>query len=196
LFVENSGAGARGSGRNNTAAQKPVIVADDATNSLIVRAAPADYNLIEKLAISLDEEGGDVSKRFKIIQVSSAYKVADIAGSLEETLRATAMPSGDGRNAQRNEVSVQAIPASNTLVLAGDPKQLAVAEALVKQLQEMGPPGGRKQLIINTKNMSAEEIKRVLDEMLEQNSGGTGSSGGRSQGSTPRRNSGGGRRPR
>ncbi len=181
MFVEGASRN-RGRGRGSSASTiTPVIIANDASNSLIVRAGPADFSLIEKLARSLDLEEKDPLSRVKLIQIASTYRAEDIAATVEETLRNSMPPSSSGsgrRGRASTDISVEAITTSNSLLIAGEPKLLEVAEALIEQIQKMGPAGGRKSIIVDVKNMSAEEIKGVIEEMIDDN---------KSQGSTRRR---------
>ncbi len=177
VFTEST----RGRGRGRSSAQMtPVIVADDTTNSLIVRAGAADYSLIERLVSDLDAEEGDALSRVRVVQVAAAFNVNDLAATIEQTMQQATPPSSSGRGGRQSGFSAQAVPASNTLVMAGDPKQLQVAEALVDQLQEMGPVGGMGTIILNTENLSAEDVQRVLQDVINQDSGS-------SRGSTTRR---------
>lgn len=188
LFVEQAGQ-RRGSGRGaGSAAQiTPVIVANDYANTLIVRASPADYAAIENLAMSLDAEESDPSSRFKIVQLASAFRAAELAPTIQDTVSQAAAKPGaaQGRGNRRggqSEFTVQAIEASNSLALAGDPKQIQVAMAMIEQIQAMGPAGGKVSKIIPLGNRDPEEIKRVIDEMINNNkSQGTSSRGGRTR---------------
>ncbi len=186
LFVENAGRrGGRGRGRSGRggsgSSMTPVIVANDVTNSLIVRANPGDYAQIERLALALDSEesGGD---RVKLIQLSSAYRAEDLAATLEATLAAAIRPRG-GSGSQRGRrggrggrggrsgstLSVEPIRSSNSLLIAGDAKQLELAEVILAQIQEQGPAGGRRTLILTPDKMSPEDFKRVIEEMMNKN---------------------------
>ena len=122
--------------------------------------------------MALDREETDLGARFKLIQVASAYKVADLAPTIETTLRQSMPPSsGRGRGGrQGGEVSVEAITASNSLLIAGDPKLLAMAGAIVDQIVKMGPAGGHQTIFIRPENISPDEIKRVIEEMMQDNS--------------------------
>ncbi|HRX86214.1 MAG TPA: secretin N-terminal domain-containing protein, partial [Phycisphaerae bacterium] len=174
LFVE--GGNTRGRNRRGSSSQMtPVIVANDYANTLIVRASPADFAAIENLVQSLDQEASDPSKRFEIVQVASAFRVADLAPTIQDTVAQASRSPGantgrSGRGGQRQtELTVQPIEASNTLILAGDRKQIEVAKAMIDQIQKMGPEGGMTTKIIPIGKRDPEEIKRVIDEMINNN---------------------------
>ena len=61
------------------------------------------------------------------------------------------------------------ISSSNSLLIAGDPKELELAEVIVTQIQQQGPAGGRKTLILTPDKMDPEDFKRVIEGMIEQN---------------------------
>ncbi|GJM25387.1 MAG: hypothetical protein DHS20C16_18020 [Phycisphaerae bacterium] len=177
LFVENAN---RGGNRNRNrrggggSSMTPVIVANDVTNSLIVRANPGDFAQIERLAHQLDSEEAE-GERVKLIQLSSAFRAADIASTLEATLAAAMQPRGQssrqGRRTGRNtgNLSVEPISSSNSLLIAGDQKQLDLAEVIIAQIQQQGPAGGKKTLILTPDKMDPEDFKRVIEGMIEQN---------------------------
>jgi type II secretory pathway component GspD/PulD (secretin) len=179
MFVDNAPRG--GGVRGGAATIRPVIVANDATNSLIVRAAPTDYAMIESLVAQLDNEDAHPGTRVKLIQLTSSFKAADLASTIEQTLRSAAPPSRSGggpRGGGQSDVSVQAIVASNTLLIAGDPKMLLEAEAVVGQILAMGPAGGEKTIIFKPVKLNTDEVKRLIDDM----GNGSGSSPSRNRG--------------
>jgi len=180
IFIE--GATRRGGGRPGSSAQiTPVIVANDYANTLIVRASPTDFTLIENLARSLDLEETDVAGRFKIVQVASTFRVADLAATIEQTVQQAAFKPGDtgrrgGGSRGQGEFTVQPIESTNSLALAGDPKQIQVAMAMIEQIQALGPAGGKVTKIIPLGNRDPDEIKRVIEDMINDNTS-QGSSG-------------------
>ncbi len=178
IFVEGAN---RNSGRNRNrgggSTMTPVIVANDVTNSLIVRANPGDFAQIERLAHELDSEEAE-GERVKLIQLSSAFRADDIASTLEATLAAAMQPRGQAGGGSRRggrggrnsgSLSVEPISSSNSLLIAGDPKELELAEVIVAQIQQQGPAGGRKTLILTPDKMDPEDFKRVIEGMIEQN---------------------------
>ncbi len=175
LFVENANRGGRNNRRGGGgSSMTPVIVANDVTNSLIVRANPGDFAQIERLAHQLDSEEAE-GERVKLIQLSSAFRAADIASTLEATLAAAMQPrgrsGGSGRRTSRNSgnISVEPISSSNSLLIAGDAKELELAAVIVAQIQQQGPAGGKKTLILTPDKMDPEDFKRVIEGMIEQN---------------------------
>lgn len=166
----------------------PVIVADDGANALIVRATPADYQMIEDLTADLDQQQAESGDRFKLIQLASAYRAADLAPTVEAAMREATASRSSGRGGRRGgagvaQLTVEPIAASNSLLMTGDPKDLELAEAVVAMIQKQGPAGGKRTVILRPDNVSPEELERVINSMLQQNNS-QGSRGSRSQ---PRR---------
>ena len=185
MFVEGASRNrGRGRGRGTTSTITPVIIANDTSNSLIVRASPSDFSLIEKLAMSLDEEEKDPLSRIKLIQIPNTFDVTALAVTVEDTLR-NAMPqsSSSGRRGGRSstDISVEPIDVSNSLLLAGDPKLLKMGEGIIDQILSKGPAGGKQRIVVPINNVDPEEMKRAIDEMLDKNKS-QGSSRGRSRG--------------
>jgi type II secretory pathway component GspD/PulD (secretin) len=185
IFIEGA---PRQGGRGPAGGQiTPVIVADDAANMLIVRASPADFSLIKNLTATLDQEETDATGGFELVQVASAFRVADIAATIQNTVEQAAFKASDARPRRDGrpagpEFLVEPVEASNTLILAGDRKQIQVAKAMIEQMQAMGPAGGKVTKIIPLgANRDPEEIKRVIEEMINDNKS-QGTSGSRPRG--------------
>jgi len=179
------------SGRGSSGAMPPVIVANDATNSLMVRANAADFNAIERLVAQLDDEEFS-PEDIRIVQVAPGINVQDMAIMLEESFNASA-PRGGGRRGgtQRAQLIITPDTRTNSVMLAGAPGLFDKVEATIRKYEEMSPKGGQVTRIIRTKNIDVNEVEGVLQDITEDNSSKRGRSSGRR--SRPR---GGGRRGR
>lgn len=191
-MFEDSAPGRRGGGGRSgqTGGMAPVIVADDGANALIVRATPADYQIIENLTADLDQQQAESGDRFKLIQLASAYRAADLAPTVEAAMREATSSRSSGRGGRGGQggtgeaqLTVEPITASNSLLMTGDPKDLELAEAVVAMIQKQGPAGGKRTVILRPENVSPDELERVINGMLQQNNA-EGARGGRNQ---PRR---------
>jgi type II secretory pathway component GspD/PulD (secretin) len=190
LFEQQSRGGRRGSGGGI----RPVIVANDDTNSLIVRAGPADFAAIERTVAQLDAEEGERDD-VRIVQVAASINIEDMATKIEETFNAmTRSGGGRGRRgAQQQQLVVTPDKRTNSLILAGAPALFDDAEQLIRSLEKMGPQEGQRTVIIRTQNIDANDAQAVISDMIEDD---TSSRGRRSssRGSRPSRRGGGGRR--
>lgn len=182
LFGQQRRSG-RGRGSSGGGMQ-PVIVANDTTNSLIVRAGPADAKEIERLVRQLDDEefaGEDI----RIVQVAPGINVEDMAVMLEESFNAALKgPGGRSGSGAGRQLIVTPDKRTNSLMLAGAPALFDRVEATIRKYEEMSPKGGQVTRIIRTKNIDVNEAEGVIRDLTEDNSKGSkrSSRGGRSRG--------------
>jgi type II secretory pathway component GspD/PulD (secretin) len=182
LFKQQPGGKVRGS----TPGVAPVIVADDNSNAIIVRANPADFNAIDRLVKDLDSKD-TAGAGIRIVRVAPGVNLDDLAALLEESfnpgLKQMAPTGRGGRAAQQLVVTVD--KRTNSLVLAGAPSLYDDIEATIRVLEKGGPTGGRVTRIVQLKNTSASDAKTIIQDMTEDNKGakspsrGSGSRGGR-----------------
>ncbi|MCH7595400.1 MAG: hypothetical protein IID35_02480, partial [Planctomycetes bacterium] len=186
---------AKGSRGRNYA--PPIIVADESSNALIVRAAPADLASILGLIKSIDTEDKKDQTPFKIIKLAAGINVADLADMVQSTINDTAKArAGSGkRGSTVPKISATPDLRTNTITLSGHGSLFADAEAMIHALEEMGPAGGKTTRIVTINRIAVDEVERLIEQLTQQSSGQRRttrrSSGNRSQ---PRRR-GSGRRP-
>ena len=160
---------------------QPIIVADDTSNTLIVRASAGDFGQIQRLIETLDTEATGDQTTFTIIAVAEGIPVATLADTVQTTIN-----EGERIRAQRfpgmDAGTLIATPdlRSGTVILAGSPSLFADAEKLIRSLERMGVSGGTTTRIIRPTNRSPEEISRLLQQVIDQNTQSKG--GGRSVG--------------
>ncbi len=206
MFGQASGKGKRG--RNNKT-EAPIIVADDASNTLLVRARPTDFAIVEDLVEMLDKKPEEDREPIRIVSVAEGVKAADMADLIQSTVNESERIRAEQTGGDAATIVVSAYPRGNGLILAGSPALFENATKLIRDLETMGVTGGNSVRILKTKNISASEIQRLLNQVIDENgrSSGTSSgvrrSGGRNNRSSgrgsntrrlPRRNSRGGRR--
>lgn len=167
----------------------PVIVADEAANALIIRAAPQELASIQGIVTQLDTEDKVDKSGPRIIQVAVGVNVEDLADQVAESINESAKARmGNARGA--TVPSIIAIPnlRTNTITLAGSAMLYDEAEAMIKALEKMGPAGGKATIAISPKYIATEDLQRLIDQLTQkQSSGGRrGSSGGSSR--SPRGN--------
>ncbi len=150
----------------------PLIIADERSNSLVVRARPSDYKLIEKMITDMDKEPKEGLGGVKVIAVAEGINVSDLAQQIEKTINA-----GQQQRARENPgltpmaITVGSDTRTNTLMVSGSPGLFPEVERLVSQLEKMKPPGGTGVLIVPLKNVRPEDVKRVIDQMQQQRHG-------------------------
>lgn len=184
IFVEQGGGRGRGA-----AQQQPVIVVDDATNGLIVKATPSDLAAIRSAVAMFDSpDRPEDPSPIRIIQVRSGINVTDLADmlseSFQESLSATRGEAGRGQ--PRQTISIRADRRTNSLVVSGTPSLFDEVERAVRQYEESGPPGGDVSVILQPKNNSATAIAELIEQLQNRSSGASsGSSRPRSSTSRP-----------
>ncbi|MEE9293473.1 MAG: secretin N-terminal domain-containing protein [Phycisphaerae bacterium] len=167
MFVETQAGRKRGS----SGTMPPVIVADDASDTLIIRAGAGDFTQIAQLIELLDIEGAGDEATFTVVAVAEGVKVSQLAEMVETTIN-----EGERIKAQRwgiepGTLVVSADARTNSLILAGSVGLFADAERLVRQMERMGPTGGMAIRTIKTKNIAPEEVRRLLQQVISENQG-------------------------
>jgi hypothetical protein len=118
----------------------------------------------------------------KVIPVGEGIDVQELARMLENTIQ-----EGERAKQQQNKayqpknVAIGADTRTSTLLVSGSPVMFSEVEAIVQQLKTMKPAGPASVRIIPLHGMKPDEVKAVLDKLI--------------QGQQPNRQSGGARRP-
>ena len=148
----------------------PVIVADDASQTLLVYASPVDFHKIETLVAKLDTPDTQIASGIKIIPVQSGINVSDLAAMLDSLADEWARYEAEASGTTRKQVVITADVRTNAIIVAGAPSRFSEIEQLVRTLESMGPRGGEKTIILKTKNISADDIKRLIEQMSNESS--------------------------
>ncbi len=157
----------------------PIILPDETTNSLLVRARPPDFKLIEKMAKDLDSEDAPGLAGLKVIQVAEGIDVRDLAREIESTINTGEQHRVRQQPGARPQlVSIGADERTNAIIVAGAPAQFAEVEKLVKELEGLKPTGPTRVRILPLRNIDPQEVQRVLDQLLRWQ-GKSSSRGGR-----------------
>ncbi len=161
-----------GRGRRNTE-MIPLIMANEATNSLVVRARVNDFTLIEDMARQLDTEATGLAG-VDIIAVQRGVDVTSLARQLEQTInRGESYLQRTQPGYLARQVAIGVDPRSSALIVAGPPEMFERVRQTVTELQTIKPPGGgQTAMVIPVKNIRAQDVARVLDQFIEQQQGG------------------------
>ncbi len=163
LFVGQRVSGGQGAGPRAT-----VIVGDDTSNSLIIRAEERDFAQIKALAEVLQQQGAISQATVRVLVVKN-IPAARLVKTLETTFAQAAK--------QQNEVlSIEVDRTSNSLVIAASKRIYDQIEEVVKELdsgvrikpedkQVQGPLGllGQSVTIIDIVNNSPEDVRKQLE---------------------------------
>jgi type II secretory pathway component GspD/PulD (secretin) len=181
MFIEQTGR--RGGRRGGSTQEPPVIVANEALNSLIVRASPADFTQIQGTVAMLDTEENQGAPMMRIIRLAEGVNVNDMAEKLEdlfeESIRAM---DGGGRRGRRGgggrekTIAIEADTRTHSLLVSGSPELFDEVEQTVRSLEEMSPPGGRTMTVIRPRQLTAQEVHDLIERLKEEQSGSSSSS--------------------
>lgn len=141
---------------------EPVFEVIEATNQLMIAAQPGQFPVIEALARSLDSKQQAERPPLRILRLRSTE-----ASNLATVLQT----SYDARPAEergKKPVSIQADPATNTLIVSAHEELLPEIESIVSNLNETerADAEGREIRIFPLKIARAEELAQTLDQMF------------------------------
>ncbi len=175
VFSESRGGGRRGQ-------QPPVLVADEGSNAIIVRASPQDFTAIQGIVTQLDTEKMADKTPYRVVQVKAGINVTDLAEQVEATINETASAQVSGMKGTRPQ-SIMVTPnvRTNSLLIAGYAPLFDQAEALIKKLEEMGPSGDVGTRIVKVSNVKVDQIQKMIDQLTQPQQGGQGQRSGGSR---------------
>ncbi len=143
----------------------PLIMADDATNSLVVRARSMDYVLIEDMARKLDTS--DDTGGLEIIPLTRGVDAQRLAQEIERTINRGESYSARQRPGKRpGQVAIGVDTRAPALIVAGSPELFPAVQKLVDTLQELEPAGRMGARVVPVNNVPSRDMQRVLIEML------------------------------
>jgi type II secretory pathway component GspD/PulD (secretin) len=191
LFAEQRGGGR---GRGGASGMTPVIVADDASDMLIIRSNPTDFAMIQNMIEQLDTETLADQEKYFIIQVADGVNVDNLAATVETTINEGERIRAQNLGIEPGVVIVSADQRSRSLVVTGDNALFPDVHALAKSLEGMGVTGGMSTRIIKPEHLSKDDVQRLINEITQQSAGGSSSRrattparGGARPAATPRR---------
>lgn len=168
----------------------PVIVAQDATNSLIVRAKSSDFNLIKKMAESLDGELSDEGgSGVRILPVPAGKDAEELALLLEKALNETEKSrQQSSKDYKPRMVHIGADTRSNVLLVSSTKAQFDEVERLAQRIVDIAPPGGLSRRAIKIQGqLTPQQAKEIIEQLQGKKSSQGGARGPRSDAAWPRR---------
>jgi type II secretion system protein D len=134
------------------------ITASERADSLIVSAPEDDQKSIAELVKSLDVAPDDKSSPVRLVKVQSADAVA-----LAQTLRAMLPQPKPGQRA--SDISVQADPGSNTVLIRAPEDEQSVMAKMVESLDQSMQLLARQTRLVQLQSASASYLASVLNQM-------------------------------
>lgn len=137
----------------------PTFEALDELDTLVVRAGPGQFGVIEDLIARLDEpQAGSVQMRIIRITGQDPAKVAARAMALYQEQTAGVSEAG--------EVAVETDAATGTLLIRANPAAMRLFTDLLAQVQQLVPPA-RTTRFVDVQNAKASELVLELRTLLE-----------------------------
>jgi len=151
----------------------PTIMAEESTNSLIVRARENDFTQIQEMAKKLDTET-EGPRGVDIIEVSRQSNLYQLAKEIEKTvnrgesLKARQIPGY--RPAQVTIGVNERIPA---LIVGGSPELFDTVRETFKTFDELKgtEDTAQKALVVPIRNMPARDVQKILQSIIEKQQG-------------------------
>lgn len=172
LFESQSGEG------TTTLGPKALVIADNRTNSLIVRASPRDMQEIRVLIKDLDSEGSDTVNELRVFKLKNvlAEELEDVlqeafeaddntdGANLSQLLRFTTIDAAGREQLQSGVLAgarVTANSGANALIVSAPPKTMELLESLITQLDQV-PEVGIELRVFTVANGDAVSLSEML----------------------------------
>ncbi len=146
----------------------PLIMSDDVSNSLVVRAGKVDLGLIEAMAGKLDTKTSVLSG-IDVIPVSRGVDVRALAEQIMQTInQGEAIKTRQNPGYRAGQVMIGIDERGPSMMVAGSPELFPTVRDLVEKLRRPEPRTS-KTMVIQTKNIPAADMKRILEQVINQN---------------------------
>lgn len=178
-----SDSGRRSSRRGSTSVT-PVFALDENQNAIMVKASASDMSAIESAVALMDTPEAGAKDLLRIIPVPMGINVTDLAEKLESSFNESASSRGSrgsssrrGRgSSSRESISIIADTRTHSLIVAGSATLFDEVEKTVTRLAAAGPPsGGRATRVIRPSNMSADEVRELIEYLKDEGDSTSGS---------------------
>ena len=145
--------------------QKPLVITDPRTSSLLVAASPEDLRSIEDLVARLAETPMNSAIEIEVLTLETG-SARDIAPRLESLMRDRMQSLGESE-APSDRVSIEPLEGSNALVIAASRENQIVVRELVELLKKAQNDriGGQSVEIIAVARNRASDLVDLVDEL-------------------------------
>ncbi|MFO0827956.1 MAG: secretin N-terminal domain-containing protein [Phycisphaerales bacterium] len=133
------------------------IVADAASNALIVRAPDDEYQHILAIADALQQQANEQGLTVHLLKLKTA-SASRVAAAIREAFTTRATQT-------KLPLSVQIDAASNSLVIAATGPMFDDIKSIVDQMDAMSPGAGQTILVIDLAHVAPEDAKKVIEQI-------------------------------
>ncbi len=153
-----------GGGDSGLTFDKPAIVADERSNSLIVVASESDYESIKTVVEKIDNLELNPAAGIYIVQLKH-NSASELAGPLTNLFQARAENRGLQEPRPEDKVTIEADPATNSLIFVASKEN---HDILMDQLGKLDRPIGVEAVIefFPCENVFASSVKDALDNLF------------------------------
>ena len=177
--------GSRGRGRSGSSSIPPVFALDENQNAIMVKASASDLSAIESAVVLMDTPEAGEKDLLRIIPVPMGINVTDLADKLENSFNESANARGGGSSSRgrrssgsRESISIIADTRTHSLIVSGSATLFDEVEKTVAKLAAAGPPsGGRATRVIRPSNMSADEVRELIEYLKDEGDSSSSSRG-------------------
>lgn len=171
LFIDSS---------SKAGAYKPIIMPDEGSNSLWVKAKTSDFNKIKEMVARIDLGMKDEPTGMKLVQLAPGRDAAELARTIEKQINDSEEDKSRRiKDYKANRVRISADQMSNALMVSATKSQMEEVLRIVDTLTTMAPAGARVRTFIPVENLTSEQAKQLIEE-LQQGNKGTRTVGSRS----------------
>ncbi len=151
----------------NVKLEKPAIVADERSNSLVVASAKGDFEAIESLVRKLESLPFGPIAEIRIVQLryNSAKELAPVFKKLFDE-RAKQREGTDGKTRPTDMVAIENDPITNSILVACSKENFELLTQMLKTLDvEAGVAGVADMFAL--RNVEAQRVKKTLDDVFK-----------------------------
>jgi type II secretion system protein D len=147
------------------ASQRPLILTDPRTNSLLVAASPEDVGAIRDLVARLEAAPVNPAVGLHVLALESS-RADEVAPRLQRLMRERQQTLGDAQ-APSDRVVVEADPASNSLIVAASEENFQVVRGLLEALTAAGSElvGSDAFEVLQLSSSRASDVVDLLDDL-------------------------------
>jgi len=145
--------------RGPASSDKLRIATAPAQNAVVVQGPPEKLRLAEQLINTLDKEKTEASSTIRTVHLKQA-QAEDVAEAVNRTL-----DSRGSRN-QNRRTTITPVGASNSLLIDGTPTEVEEILKIIQDLDKESTGGNLEFHIYRIENGNAQQISRILDQML------------------------------
>ncbi|MCP3904428.1 MAG: hypothetical protein GY715_12440 [Planctomycetes bacterium] len=147
-------------------AQKPLVLTDPRTNSLLVAANQEDLTAIRNLLEQLEAAPLHPAVGLHVIELPFSASAESLAPRLQRLMRERQQSLGEGRRPS-DRVSVEPDPVGNTLIVAASAENREIVDQLLDLLMKAGSEtiAGRVFEVIPVTSSRASDLVDLLDDL-------------------------------